>query len=157
MKLSHAIARCKSGINYPSFSGKCALHFLTFSGCMGSLDLMCPSYVYTYTKSSLEMMAHVFLSTRRVIFFFCLFFFHFFFRLPLSSLLHLLLLITIILFSLLFISIFRFFSNSLSLYVSRISYYTTLLLPPIIPFKSRPTILCYSVREPIHIQAMLFI
>ena len=34
--------------------------------------------------------------------------------LPLSSLLHLLLLITIILFSLLFISIFRFFSNSLS-------------------------------------------
>ena len=95
-----------------------------------------------------------------LLFFFCLFFFHFFFRLPLlplSSLLHLLLLITIILFSLLFISIFRFFSNSLSLYVSRISYYTTPFSPPIIPFKSRPTILCYSVREPIPIQAVLYI
>ena len=97
-----------------------------------------------------------------LLFFFCLFFSTSFSSSssPLSSLHHLLLLglllITIILFSLLFISIFRFFSNSLFLYVSRISYYTTPFSPPIIPFKSRPTILCYSVREPIHIQATIF-
>ena len=45
--------------------------------------------------------------------------------LPLSLLFHLVLPIIIILFSFLFISIFLFFSKSLSFYVSKISYYTT--------------------------------
>ena len=40
---------------------------------------------------------------------------------------------------------FLFLSNSLSLYVSRISYYTTPFSPPIIPFKFRPTILCLLI------------
>ena len=81
------------------------------------------------------------------------FVFLFFFFLPLFTFSQLPLLYYFI-YSLFF---FSFLLNSLSLYVSRISYFTTLFSPAIIPFKFRPTLLCYSVREPIHIQAMLFI